>query len=47
MTIRLFSWPMSSGTRICWALEELALPYQYESLDAKKQEHQLTFDDET
>jgi glutathione S-transferase len=39
MTIRLYSWPMSSGTRICWALEELALPYQYESLDAKKQEH--------
>ena len=39
MTIKLYSWPMSSGTRIAWALEELALPYQYELLDAKKQEH--------
>jgi glutathione S-transferase len=39
MTIKLYSWPMSSGTRIAWALEELALPYQYVALDAKKQEH--------
>lgn len=39
MTIKLYSWPMSSGTRITWALEELALPYQYVLLDAKKQEH--------
>jgi len=39
MTIKLYSWPMSSGTRIAWALEELALPYKYELLDAKKQEH--------
>jgi glutathione S-transferase len=39
MTIKLYSWPMSSGTRISWALEELALPYEYVSLDAKKQEH--------
>jgi len=39
MTIKLYSWPMSSGTRIAWALEELALPYQYVPLDAKKQEH--------
>ena len=39
MTIKLYSWPMSSGTRIVWALEELALPYQYVPLDAKKQEH--------
>src|SRR5689334_2706159 len=38
MTIKLYSWPMSSGTRISWALEELALPYAYEQLDAKKQE---------
>jgi glutathione S-transferase len=30
---------MSSGTRIAWALEELALPYQYVPLDAKQQEH--------
>ena len=39
MTIKLYSWPMSSGTRISWALEELALPYEYVQLDAKKQEH--------
>jgi glutathione S-transferase len=39
MTIKLYSWPMSSGTRIAWALEELALPYEYVALDAKKQEH--------
>ena len=39
MTIKLYSWPMSSGTRIAWALEELALPYQYVPLDAKQREH--------
>lgn len=39
MAIKLYSWPMSSGTRVSWALEELALPYQYVALDAKKQEH--------
>ena len=39
MTIKLYTWPMSSGTRISWALEELALPYEYVQLDAKKQEH--------
>jgi glutathione S-transferase len=39
MTIKLYSWPMSSGTRIAWALEELALTYQYVPLDAKTQEH--------
>lgn len=39
MTIKLYSWPMSSGTRIAWTLEELALPYEYVELDPKKQEH--------
>jgi len=39
MTIKLYSWPMSSGTRISWALEELALPYEYVPLDRGKQEH--------
>jgi glutathione S-transferase len=39
MTIKLYAWPMSSGTRVSWALEELALPYEYVQLDAKKQEH--------
>jgi len=39
MTIKLYSWPMSSGTRIAWALEELALAYEYVALDATKQEH--------
>ena len=40
MTIKLYSWPRSSGTRVAWALEELALPYEYVALDAKKQEQQ-------
>jgi glutathione S-transferase len=39
MTIKLYSWPSSSGTRVAWALEELALPYEYVQLDPKKQEH--------
>ena len=39
MTIKLYSWPMSSGTRVAWALEELALPYEYVQLDARQQEH--------
>jgi len=38
MTIKLYSWPRSSGTRVSWALEELGLPYEYVALDAKKQE---------
>jgi glutathione S-transferase len=39
VTIKLYSWPMSSGTRVAWALEELALPYEYVQLDARQQEH--------
>jgi len=39
MTIKLYSWPGSSGTRIAWALEELGVPYEYVELDAKKLEH--------
>jgi glutathione S-transferase len=39
MAIQLYSWPRSSGTRICWALEELGVPYQYVELDPKKKEH--------
>ena len=39
MTIKLYSWPRSSGTRIAWALEELGLAYEYVKLDATKQEH--------
>ena len=39
MTIKLYSWPQSSGTRIAWALEELGLPYEFAHLDASKQEH--------
>ena len=38
MSIELYSWPRSSGTRISWALEELGLPYKYVELDAKKKE---------
>lgn len=39
MTIELYSWPMSSGTRIMWALEELGLPYKYVTVDREKNEH--------
>jgi glutathione S-transferase len=39
MTIKLYSWPTSSGTRIAWALEELGVPYEYVELDAKNLEH--------
>ena len=42
MTIKRYAWPMSSGTRVAWALEELALPYEYVQLDAKKKEHRST-----
>lgn len=40
MTIQLFSWPRSSGTRVAWALEELAVPYEYVEIDSKQREHQ-------
>jgi len=39
MTIKLYSWPSSSGTRVAWALEELGVSYEYVELDAKKLEH--------
>ncbi len=41
MAIELYSWPMSSGTRIAWALEELGLPYKYVAVDREKNEHRL------
>ena len=41
MTIKLYSWPRSSGTRVAWALEELGVPYEYVEVDAKKQENRL------
>lgn len=39
MSIELYSWPRSSGTRVAWALEELGIPYKYVELDPQKEEH--------
>jgi glutathione S-transferase len=39
MTIKLYSWPQSSGTRVAWALEELGLGYEYVALDPKRGDH--------
>ncbi len=39
MSIELYSWPRSSGTRVAWALEELGVPYKYVTLDPKKEEN--------
>ncbi|HEX8739163.1 MAG TPA: glutathione S-transferase family protein [Casimicrobiaceae bacterium] len=39
MSIELYSWPQSSGTRVSWALEELGLAYEYIRIDGKKAEH--------
>jgi glutathione S-transferase len=39
MAIRLYSWPMSSGARVQWALEEIGVPYEYVQLDRSKGEH--------
>jgi glutathione S-transferase len=38
MAIRLFASPMSSASRITWALEELGIPYEYVQVDLKKNE---------
>src|SRR3954463_13152622 len=39
MAVELYSWPRSSGSQGCWALEELGIPYRYVELDPKKKEH--------
>jgi glutathione S-transferase len=39
MTITLYTWPYSSGTKVAWALEELGLPYQSVVLDRTKGEN--------
>src|SRR5262245_64204058 len=39
MAIKFYSWPRSTGTRVHWALEELAVPYEYIEPDRTKGEH--------
>ncbi len=39
MSIELYSWPRSSGTRVAWALEELGIPYKYVEVDQQKEEN--------
>jgi glutathione S-transferase len=39
MTIKLYTWPRSSGTKVAWALEELGLPYECVVLDRTKGEN--------
>jgi glutathione S-transferase len=39
MSIKLYSWPRSTGTRVVWALEELGVPYEYVELDRTKGEN--------
>jgi glutathione S-transferase len=39
MAVELYSWPRSSGSRICWALEELGIAYRYVELDPQKHEN--------
>jgi glutathione S-transferase len=39
MSVELYSWPRSSGTRVAWALEELGIAYEYREVDAKQQQH--------
>lgn len=39
MTLRLYSWPLSSASGARWALEELGLPYDYVELDREKRDH--------
>jgi len=39
MTIKLYTWPMSSGVRVHWALEELGVPFERIVLDRGKNEN--------
>jgi glutathione S-transferase len=39
MTVKLYSWPQSTGARIQWALEELGVPYEYVTVDRAAGEH--------
>jgi glutathione S-transferase len=39
MTIKLYTWPQSSGMKVAWALEELGLPYERVVLDRTKGEN--------
>jgi glutathione S-transferase len=42
MTIKLYTWPQSSGTKVAWALEELGLPYERVVLDRTKGENRAS-----
>ena len=37
MAIKFYSWPMSTGSRTSWALEELGVPYEY--IEVKRGDH--------
>jgi len=39
MSIRFYGWPRSSASQVHWALEELAVSYEYIELDRKRGEH--------
>jgi glutathione S-transferase len=41
MAVELYSWPHSSGSQVCWALEELGTPFKYVEVDREHKENLL------